>query len=230
MLQKLFAFLLGHQRPKISLISHQKKKNIHFSTPSTSGSMSTASLQGCDGLCALDASSTRLRFWLNSTMRMEKGFFRLWHITHSTSKSCGERLQLADSAECTPFPRLDRGNSYPPPAHMAPTSLFNYRHPWHEEDVMCLHAVAWLEVYTRLSQFWAGGVGVGGRGSIQRQKQRGGGRGSEGETHTLCYWRCKNQCSASKAFPLLVPGVRLPSVAFNYSLRPKPEEPDWFSL
>lgn len=48
-------------------------------------------------------------------------------------------------------------------------------------------------------------------------------------THTptqMCYSRCKNQCSLGKAFALLVPGVRMPSVAFNYSLSPRPAESD----
>lgn len=57
------------------------------------------------------------------------------------------------------------------------------------------------------------------------------------QTHTLthtptqmCYSRCKNQCSLGKAFALLVQGVRMPSVAFNYSLSPRPVESDWFSF
>lgn len=33
----------------------------------------------------------------------EDGFLQVWHIIHSTCKSCGEKLQLADSAERTPF-------------------------------------------------------------------------------------------------------------------------------
>lgn len=49
----------------------------------------------------------------------------------------------------------------------------------------------------------------------------------------ICYWRCKkkkNQCSGGKAFPLLVQGVRLLSVAFNYSFSSRPAEPHWFSF
>lgn len=67
------------------------------------------------------------------------------------------------------------------------------------------------------------------------KKQRGGGSHThhmhvQQTSAQLCYWRCKNQCSTGKAFPLLELGVRLPSVAFNYSLSLRPEESNWFSF
>lgn len=91
---------------------------------------------------------------------------------------------------------------------------------------MCLHACVGMTVSKCMLEL------------ILRREGRGVGitkRGSDRETHMytrtqMCYWRCKNQCRARKAFQLLVLGVRLPAVAFNYSLSPRPEEPHWFSF
>lgn len=191
--------------------------------------MSIAWLQGGEGCYIFDALSTRLRFWVNED---GEDFFQDWHIIHSSCKSYGERLQLADGAECTPFLRIDSGNSSPPQAHMAPTShsiitgipgfrgmIWSWMH-WHDWK----HIHAWVNFK----------MGRKGCGFIERNNGEGG------VTHThmhvqqtsaqLCYWRCKNQCSTGKAFPLLELGVRLPSVAFNYSLSLRPEESNWFSF
>lgn len=99
-------------------------------------------------------------------------------------------------------------------------------------DVVCLHACvsAWLKYMQRAwVNFERGRKGCG----FNRDGETKWGSDSKthARTHTpMCYWRCKNQCSAGKASPLLVPGVRLLSVAFNYSLRPGPEESHWFSF
>lgn len=95
---------------------------------------------------------------------------------------------------------------------------------------MCLHACVGMTVsICMLELILSGerrGVGITKRGSDRETHMY-----VHSHTHTqMCYWRCKNQCSARKAFQLLVLGVRLPSVAFNYSLRPRPEEPHWFSF
>lgn len=94
--------------------------------------------------------------------------------------------------------------------------------------MLCVHALAWREVYARLSQFLR--EGRKGSGLMRRRNKV---MEVSGDTHTptqMCYSRCKNQCSLGKAFALLVPGVRMPSVAFNYSLSPRPAESDWFSF
>lgn len=130
------------------------------------------------------------------------------------------------------FSWLDRGNSFLPQAHMAPSSHSIITGIGGMRGMLCVRIhMHWRDfkyIHARVN-FERGRKGCG----CQRDKETKW--ESEGETrmHTktqMCYWMCKNQWSASKAFPLLVLGVRLPSVAFNYSLSPRPGEPHWFSF
>lgn len=94
--------------------------------------------------------------------------------------------------------------------HMCVGTTVKHMHMWHN--------------FSRKGRVWA----------VRRWRNKSEGvKGDKcAHTHTqMCYWRCKkNQCSAGKAFPLLVQGVRLLSVAFNYSFSSRPAEPHWFSF